>query len=140
MLTKKEEIGNSRIDYQGADNPDPTYYRNLPSYYTSLWNPDDYTDFQGDDPANIALAANARFLTNTQLDWNMLYNTNQSTADGHSDYILYEDRTDDKLWTANTVLNSQLADNIVVNAGVTFRKLKSHNFQNLLDLLGGQLF
>ena len=24
---------NSRIDYQGANNPDPTYYRNLPSYY-----------------------------------------------------------------------------------------------------------
>lgn len=133
-------IGNSRLDYQGADNPDPTYYRNLPSYYTSLWNPADYTDFQGDDPANIALAANARFLTNRQLDWNMLYNTNQSTADGHSAYILYEDRTDDKLWTANTVLNSQLADNIVLNAGGTFRKLKSHNFQNLLDLLGGQFF
>ncbi|WP_394759232.1 carboxypeptidase-like regulatory domain-containing protein [Flavobacterium sp.] len=133
-------IGNSRLDYQSVDNPDPTYYRKLPSYYTSLWNPDDYTDFQGDDQVNIDLAKTASFLTNRQIDWNDLYNTNRASSDGHSAYILYEDRTDDKLWTANTVLNSQLADNISMNAGATFRKLKSHNFQNLLDLLGGNYF
>ena len=130
------KIGNSRIDNQGADNPDPTYYRNLPSYYTSLYNPDDYTDFQGDDPINIANAAAARdnFLSNRQINWLQLYQAN-NTSDGHSAYILYEDRTDDKIWIANSVLDSQLADNITMNAAVNFRKLKSHNFANLLDLL-----
>lgn len=135
------KIGSSRIDNQGADNPDPTYYRNLPSYYTSAYNPDDYTDFQGDDPLNVANAALARdnFLANRQINWNQLYQANQ-TSDGHSAYILYEDRTDDKLWTANSIINSQLADNIVLNAGVNFKQLTSHNFQNLLDLLGGQYY
>ena len=134
------KIGNSRLDYQGADNPDPTYYRNLPSYYTSLWNQDDYTDFQGDDATNVALSKNAIFLNNRQLNWNGIYNTNLSTSDGHSAYILYEDRTDDKIWNANTILSSQLADNISLNAGASFRKLNSHNFANLLDLLGGKYF
>ena len=126
------KIGNSRLDYQGADNPDPTYYRNLPSYYTN---------FLGDDPAYIANGINAasNFLANKQINWNQLYQTN-TTSDGHSAYILYEDRTDDKIWTANSVISSQLADNINMNAGVTFRKLTSHNFQNLLDLLGGQYY
>ncbi|HNP32374.1 MAG TPA: TonB-dependent receptor [Flavobacterium sp.] len=135
-------VGNSRLAYQGVNNPDPTYYRNLPSYYTSAWNPDDYTDFLGDDPANIASAQSAAtaFLANRQIDWNNMYNTNLSSSDGHSAYILYEDRTDDKVWTANSILNSQLADNINMNAGVTFRNLKSHNFANILDLLGGQYF
>ena len=135
------KIGSSRIDNQGADNPDPTYYRNLPSYYTSAYNPDDYTDFQGDDPLNIANAASARdnFLANRQINWNQLYQANQ-TSDGHSAYILYEDRTDDKLWTANSIISSQLADNIVMNAGVNFKQLTSQNFQNLLDLLGGQYY
>ena len=134
-------IGNSRIDYQGADNPDPTYYRKLPSFYLSAYNPDDYTDFLGDDPANIA-SANAlrsQFINNRQINWNELYQAN-NTSDGHSAYILYEDRTDDKLWTANSILNTQLADNIVMNAGVSLRKLKSHNFANLLDLLGGKYY
>ncbi|WP_284651096.1 carboxypeptidase-like regulatory domain-containing protein [Flavobacterium terrisoli] len=135
------KIGNSRLDYQGVDNPDPTYYRNLPSYYTSAYNPDDYTDFLGDDPEYVAngAAAASNFLANRQINWNALYQANQ-TSDGHSAYILYEDRTDDKIWTATSVLNSQLADNINMNAGATFRKLKSHNFANLLDLLGGQFY
>ena len=134
-------IGNSRLDFQGADNPDPTYYRNLPSYYTSAYNPDDYTDFLGDDPLNIAQGALAasNFLAKKQINWNQMYQANQ-TSDGHSAYILYEDRTDDKVWIANTVFNSQLADNINMNAGATYRNLKSHNFANLLDLLGGQFF
>jgi hypothetical protein len=134
------KIGNSRIDFQGARNPDPTYYGNLPSFYTSQWNPDVYTDFIGDDSANIELAQSAEFLNNRQINWNKLYETNSNTENGNSVYILYEDRTDDKLWTANTVLNSQVADNIAINAGASFKKLKSHNFQNLLDLLGGKYF
>lgn len=134
-------VGNSRLDFQGADNPDPTYYRNLPSFYTSAYNPDDYTDFLGDDPENVAngLAAAQNFKANKQINWYQMYQANK-TSDGHSAYILYEDRTDDKVWTANSFISSRLSDNINMNGGVTFRKLKSHNFQNLLDLLGGQFF
>jgi hypothetical protein len=135
------KIGNSRIDNQGADNPDPTYYRNLPSFYTSAYNPDDYTDFQGGSPENIAngIAAKNNFLNNRQINWLQLYEANK-TSDGHSAYILYEDRTDDKIWTANSILSSQLADHIVLNAAVTYRKLNSNNFANVLDLLGGQYY
>lgn len=135
------KIGSSRIENQGADNPDPTYYRNLPSFYTSQYNLDDYTDFIGDSPENVAngIAAKNNFLANRQINWNALYQANQ-TSDGHSAYILYEDRTDDKLWTANSILSSQLADNIVVNAGANFRKLKSNNFASVTDLLGGQFY
>jgi hypothetical protein len=131
------KIGNSRLDYQNADNPDPTYYRNLPSFYTSMY---DDNDFIGDTEANINSAANANFLTQRQIDWNEIYTTNQNSANGRSAIVLYEDRTDDKTFTANSVFNSQLSDNIVMNAGATYRRLKSHNFQNLLDLLGGQFF
>ena len=135
------KIGNSRIDNQGAANPDPVYYQNLPSYYTSQYNLDDYTDFQGNSPENIAngIAARNNFLNNRQIDWLQLYEANK-TGDGHSAYILYEDRTDDKVWTANSILNTQLADNIIMNAGATYRKLSSHNFANMLDLLGGQYY
>lgn len=134
-------IGNSRLDFQGVENPDPTYYRNLPSFYTSAYNPDDYTDFLGDDPENVAngIAAAANFRANRQINWNQMYQSNQ-TSDGHSAYILYEDRTDDKVWTANSFISSKLADNINMNGGITYRNLRSHNFQNLLDLLGGQFF
>ncbi|MNJ86763.1 hypothetical protein D3C87_42670 [compost metagenome] len=131
------EIGNSRLDFQNVNNPDPTYYRNLPSYYTSMY---DGNTFIGNTEANLLEASRARFLTNRQINWDAMYAANQRTEAGNSVYALYEDRTDDKTWTANSILNTQLSDNIILNAGATYRKLKSHNFQNMLDLLGGQYF
>jgi hypothetical protein len=67
-------------------------------------------------------------------------NLNSSVTPGKSLYALYEDRTDDKQITANSILFSDLSDNVKLNAGASFKKLKSHNFQNMLDLLGGQYF
>ncbi len=132
-------IGNSRFDFNGANNPDPTYYRNLPSYYTTLH--DDFGDYVGNSPQNVANANLTRdaFLNNRQVNWNAIYDGNVNNG-GESTTILYEDRTDDKLFTANSILTSQLSDNIILNAGATYRKLKSENFQNVLDLLGGQFY
>lgn len=123
-------IGNSRIDYQTANSPDPTYYKNLPSYFSNLG------DIAG------ANAAQNYFLNNSQINWNAMYyaNQNSSVNTGKSVYALYEDRTDDKQITANSILFSDLSDNVKLNAGASFKKLKSHNFQNMLDLLGGQYF
>ncbi|WP_430399650.1 carboxypeptidase-like regulatory domain-containing protein [Flavobacterium sp.] len=130
-------IGNSRIDNQLSNNPDPTYYKNLPSYYLNLH------DNAGNWIPNYTQAANAEqyFLSNSQINWNAMYIANQNSADaGKSVYVLYEDRTDDKLWSANSVLNAGISDNISMNASVNFQRLKSNNHQNLLDLMGGSYF
>ena len=135
LMHQQGSIGNSRLDLQNANNPDPTYYKNLPSYYLNFHN-------DGQWLPNAAGAANAlvNFQNNQQINWNEIYKANQNTALGNSAIVLYEDRTDDKLWSLNSILSSSIADNITLNAGATFRKLKSHNFQNLIDLLGGKYF
>ncbi|MDP5001326.1 MAG: carboxypeptidase-like regulatory domain-containing protein, partial [Flavobacterium sp.] len=122
-------IGNSRLDFQLGNNPDPTYYKNLPSYYNNL----------GD--AAGAASAETYFLNNSQINWNAMYIANQNSAfPGRSVYVLYEDRTDDNQLSANSILNSSISENISLTAGANFRKLRSHNHQNLLDLMGGQYF
>jgi len=124
-------IGNSRIDYQLGNNPDPTYYKNLPSYFNNLGNA---------TPEILANATNY-FKTNSQINWNAMYFANTTSAfPGRSVYALYEDRTDDNLFNANSILNSNLSENITLNAGIHARKLRSHNHQNLLDLMGGSYF
>lgn len=130
-------IGNSRLDYQTANSPDPTYYKNLPSYYYN-----DQANYLADGSNPLAVAAQNYFLNNSQINWNAMYyaNQNSSVDPGKSLYALYEDRTDDKQITANSILFSDLSDNVKLNAGASFKKLKSHNFQNMLDLLGGQYF
>lgn len=125
-------IGNSRLDFQLGANPDPTYYRNLPSYFSN--------ELGGLTPDQNSLYTNA-FRSRAQIDWNAMYVANQNSAfTGRSVYALYEDRTEDNLFNANTILISNLSDNIILNAGANVRKLRSQNFQNMLDLLGGQYF
>lgn len=138
-------VGNSRIDNQFANNPDPTYYKNLPSYFLKLQS--SYAQTGVDDLGNPiytnqdAIDARNGFLNDGQLNWNSLYYTNMVTNGGErSAYVLYEDRTEDKQWSANSILNSTLSDNIVMNAAVNFKKLNSRNYQKLLDLLGGSYF
>lgn len=153
-------IGNSRIDFQNARNPDPTYYRNLPSYFTSLYDTNignvPSSAFQPGGLGGVLVpdligALNAPFLTNRQIDWDEMYrantefggyddNGNEIRIPTQSKYVLFEDRTEDKSLTANTIFNTQIADNVVMNGGFSFRRLDSANFQYLTDLLGGAFY
>ncbi|SHG13070.1 carboxypeptidase-like regulatory domain-containing protein [Flavobacterium johnsoniae] len=140
------KVGNSNIDYQNADSPDPVYYRKMPSYFSSLYGKDK-GEFSGDFTPDYENADKSRttFLANSQIDWNAMYLANQKPGQNgyepsQSHYVLYEDRTDDKTFAVNSNLNTQLTPNISFDGGVMYRNLKSHNFQYLLDLLGGKYF
>lgn len=140
------KVGNSTIDYQNADSPDPVYYRKMPSYFSSLY-AKDKGEFSGEFTPDYVNAEKSKiaFLANPQIDWNEMYFANQklgpnSYVPAQSHYVLYEDRTDDKTFAVNSHLNTQLTANISFDGGFTFKKLKSHNFQYLLDLLGGEYF
>ncbi len=146
------KIGNTTLDYQNANSPDPTYYRKMPSYYSSLYAPDT-GEFSGAFAPNYenATKSNLQFLANPQIQWNSIYKANQKQiVDSNgiilgyeptkSKYVLYEDRTDDKTLVATTNFNTQLSENSNFTVGVSFKKLKSHQYQKLLDLLGGTYF
>lgn len=140
------KVGNSNIDYQNADSPDPVYYRKMPSYFSSLY-AKDKGEFSGEFTPDYENAEKSKltFLANSQIDWNAMYLANQKPGENgyepaKSHYVLYEDRTDDKTFAINSNLNTQLTPNISFDGGVTYQNLKSHNFQYLLDLLGGKYF
>lgn len=146
------KVGNSTIDYQNTNSPDPVYYRKLPSYYTSLYGKDK-GEFSGDFTPDYESGEKSKteFLANSQINWDEMYRANQKPItnsegiitgyeSGKSHYVLYEDRNDDKTFSANSNLNIQLTENSAFDGGITYRNLKSHQFQYLLDLLGGAYF
>lgn len=135
-------IGNTRLDnggtrlvtldgqdsyIGGARNPNADYYQNLPSFHLR----------NGDIP--LAFAAQQEFVSDGQLDWESLYRANASFTQqgGTSVYVIQEDRIDDDLFMANTILTADLTDNILFTGGVSYRNLKSENFASISDLLGG---
>ncbi|MGM5470606.1 carboxypeptidase regulatory-like domain-containing protein [Flavobacteriaceae bacterium LMO-SS05] len=132
--------GNSRLDYNGqrlnedgipvggGSNPSPSYYQKLPSFWLTPAAGPNYEQ---------AYLNEQDFLNDGQIDWNSLYQTNLENADNYSTYILYEDRNDDKQITANTIVTSYLTDHTTLNGNINYSTLKSENFAEIIDLLGG---
>ena len=143
-------IGNTRIDnggtrlvsfngqdvyLGGARNPSPDYYQNLPSFFLNVDNPTAY-DFQQ------AFIAQENFVNDGQFNWSNLFQANQAqTALGYNSiYVLQEDRVDDTQFSMNSILFTELNDNIKLNASIGYRNLKSENFASVKDLLDGTGF
>lgn len=133
------KLGNSRLDYNGTDlvngfpegggaNPSPTYYQKLPSFFVRN-NPDDL---------GLAYGAQQQFLNDGQIDWNAMYDANISNTQrgGNAVYALYEDRADDTQTTINSIFSTEFNENIIFNAALNYRHLKSENFAEVIDLLG----
>ncbi|WP_111707276.1 carboxypeptidase-like regulatory domain-containing protein [Lutibacter citreus] len=122
-------ISNSRLGYFNTPNPDPTYWKYLPSSFLRF---EDNLDFSN------AYLTEQEFLKNGQINWQNLYDINNEN--GNSLYYLYEDRVDDSQITFNTLLNASISSSLNLNAGLTYKNLTSNNYGNMLDLLGGSGF
>lgn len=124
------EIGNTRIDYSGGVNPDPTYYQKLPSHPLSNIEGPDYTK---------AFELAEEFLANGQINWEALYEANQTKKNQGkaSAFALYEDRNDDRLFSWTSSAEALLGESSRWSAGLSYQRLKSENFAELMDPLGG---
>ncbi len=117
-----------RIGYYNAPNPDPTYYRNLPSFYIN-----------SSIGANFISANNVEevFQNDPQLNWNNLYTANQlSSQNGKAAYLLFDDTIDDKQMLLASNVNWQLNAEVKLDLGLTYQHLNSHNYAKINDLLG----
>jgi len=121
------KIGNSRLDFNGGANPSPTYYQTLPSY------------FLRDNDLAGAYTAQENVVNKGQLDWQRIFDANTTNANVglNNAYVLYEDRNDDKQITVNTIYNLDVNNHIAINGKVEYKRLCSHNFAEVIDLLGG---
>lgn len=122
-------IGNSRLGYFNVPNPDPTYWRYLPSNYVQYQDNLDYEN---------AYLAEQEFLKNGQINWFNLYQTN--LYNGNALYYLYEDRTDDTQLSITSKINAKIGNNSNFYGGVAFRNVVSNNYAQMRDLLGGNGF
>ncbi|MCK0157437.1 TonB-dependent receptor [Cellulophaga sp. F20128] len=117
----------SRMGYFNSPNPDPTYYRYLPSYHI---NSPIGANFESAETAKKA------FLNNPQLNWNNAYLANASISNNDAVYVLYNDVTDDKILTVNSTANIVLNDKFALDFGLMVKTLNASNYAKIDDLLG----
>ena len=141
VFYQREKVGSSRIEFNGrrlsaggqsfigtSQNPDPTYYQRLPSFYLQ----------EGDEDFEKAFLAQ-RFLENDgQLNWESLYQRNQELP--NSAFVLYSDVNEDNLFAMHSLGQIQLGDKLALQYKLAYQNLKSENYAQVDDLLGGNGF
>ncbi|MEM8764845.1 MAG: TonB-dependent receptor [Bacteroidota bacterium] len=117
----------SRLGYYNAPNPDPTYYRYLPS-------------FQINSPigANFIAAEKAEegFSEQAQISWQRLYQANQNSPSGQAAYLLYDDVSEDRIMAFNTMFELQPLPKTDISGGLRYRRENTQNYALIQDLLG----
>lgn len=118
----------TRLGYFDAPNPDPSYYRNLPSFY---WNSP-----IGPNLLN-ARAARDGFRESGQLNWDLLYRVNlNTTASGTASYLLLSDRSGERRLSLNQFTTWEPAPGWRLGAGILYQRSVTRNYAHLDDLLG----
>lgn len=126
----------SALQYYKANDPNPTYYRYLPSYYDNQEEADYYTYLWKNDPSF------------RQINWENLYTINKlnniqnegkDEADQKGSSYIMENRVN-KQFNAmfNTFVNHRLNDHFQLQAGLSFNYTKASYYKTIRDLLGGE--
>ncbi len=133
----------SALQYYKANDPNPTYYRYLPSYYL-----DDNDQPTEQSEYYTWLWKNDESFS--QINWDNLYYVNQLTnlanttlpADQQqgASYIL-ENRTNATLnLKFNSYVNTRINDYISLQGGIAVNYAKSSNYKTVRDLLGADFW
>ncbi len=127
------QFGNSsrsRLGFYNAANPDPTYYRYLPSFY--LNGP------LGADFINGDLAREG-FLSNGQVQWENIYSANANVQNqGKAAYVLYDDVSEGNSITLASSLNYEIDERFTIGFGGYFKNELNQNFARIEDLMGAE--
>ena len=118
----------TRLGYFNAPNPDPIYYRNLPSFY---WN-------QSFGP-NLTSAQRARsaFVQSPQIQWEELYTANQSASEPEpAAYIQLSDVQEEDKFSVNTFFSGYAGKRWAFKAGMLYQDSRTEWYALLDDLLG----
>ena len=141
----------SRLDWQNVQNPSPTYYRNLPSYYDFL-DPDasvivPYGELA--TTAQLAFHAEQSAWQNgdanvTQISWDRLYKRNRSQAAGNyygqtgkrALYYMVNDVNDDNILNVATHLTHNFNDTSKFILNLSYQNYRTEQYREVNDLLG----
>ena len=129
------------LNYFNANDPNPSYYRYLPSYF------EDRDDLEAAEIYTELWKNDESF---RQIKWDEMYQINYLNNHGNqglpeaektgSSYIM-ENRTNHQLNVMfNSYINTRLNSFMTLQGGVSFSYAKSMNYKTIRDLLGGEFW
>ena len=134
----------TKLNYNNADNPQPDYWKNLPSSYYDVW---DETNAFGRTTQCLADWNTAHdYWTaskdNRQINWDRLYYSNQQASKSGVDamYFVQAKHNNNLMFNLASTLTTQVDKKKVWNLGFVLGQNKGRHFQAMDDMLGASAF
>ncbi len=143
----------TKLNYNNSDNPQPDYWKKLPSAYYDVWNPDnnrnnEYTPTAWQEAYDFMTACEE----NRQINWDRLYASNHSVNEQWSDasqaaklagmamYYIQAKRIDALNIQLNSIFNHEISLNQHLTAGVGLGTNSARHYQTMEDMLDAKHF
>ena len=144
VLGKYSIYKSTKLNYNNADNPQPDYWKNLPSSYYDVWDPDDDRNRteQCLNDFNTAYAYQTSSKAARQIDWDRLYaaNRNANIQGADAMYFVQAKHNDNLYFTLSSTLHKQLTKNKQTNIGIQLGANKGMHYQTMEDMLGAKVY
>ena len=145
VLGKYSKFSSTRLNYDNSDNPQPDYYKKMPSYFYDVWAPfdgnrDKYAKEKWQSAYDYLNASKA----NRQMNWDQLYFANKQSSRADNDmtamYYVQAYHDDQLALSISSTLNKMFKNKSALNLGFNLQTNKGMHYQTLEDLLGATRF
>ena len=133
----------TKLNYANAENPQPDYWKNLPSSYYDIWN----ADALGNNSSTLQSWYNSyNYWTaskaNRQIDWERLYYANTQAANqGHDAlYFIQAKHSDNLMVNMASTLSAKVTKRSTLVGGLVLGSNSNRHYQTMDDLLGASFF
>ena len=140
LFGKYSTYKSTKLNYNNTDNPQPDYWKNLPSSNYDVWNGvgTEQDILNWETSYNWWTASKA----NRQIQWDELYFANRQGNEQGADamYYIQAKHNDNLNLTLSSSLSTQLTQNSTWNLGVSLATNTGKHYQTMEDLLGANIF
>ncbi|MBO4314525.1 MAG: TonB-dependent receptor, partial [Prevotella sp.] len=144
LFGKYSMYKSTKLNYNNAENPQPNYWKNLPSSYYDVWDETNATY-----RTELALAdwntARDYWLAskeNRQINWDRLYWANKNAAATGADALYYVQakHNDNLTFNLSSTLTERIGNNKTWNIGGNLATNVGRHYQTMEDMLGASTF
>lgn len=133
--------GGTALNWQGAADPRPDYYRYLPSYFSEPGDKE-YVKTQWRTNPNVRQINWDKFYYANRQNYEQIKDANGNVvAEGNRAKYVVEDRVNSlNQFQFNSVLKHKLNDKLNLNGGISFNSYINHVYNKIDDLLGADFW
>ncbi|MBQ6062708.1 MAG: TonB-dependent receptor [Prevotella sp.] len=144
LFGKYSMYKSTKLNYNNAENPQPNYWKNLPSSYYDVWDETNAT-YRTELALNDWNTARDFWLAskeNRQINWDRLYWSNKNAAATGADALYYVQakHSDNLTFNLSSTFTERMGDKKTWNIGGNIASNVGRHYQTMEDMLGASTF